>query len=57
MSKKKDKRFLTKDSKITYGDISTAPESCSRLAVMVSPAVVNIRTVRITKGGIRVFCT
>ena len=57
MSKKKDKCFLTKDSKITYGDISTAPKSFNRLAVMVSPAVVNIRTVRITKDGGRVFRT
>ncbi len=43
------------DAEAKSRDFLTAPESFSALAEMVSPSVVNIRTVKTIKGGGRVF--
>lgn len=45
----------TPDAQAGWGKLSGAPESFSELAEKTSPAVVNIRTVKISKGSGRVF--
>lgn len=43
------------DAKAKSRNLLTVPEGFSSLAEMVSPSVVNIRTIKIVKGGGRVF--